>query len=47
MTGPVFGVPADRTAGQLKVMVALVQGSPMAVAAAVTAWAVILQEGAA
>jgi hypothetical protein len=47
VTGLVVGVTGDRLAVRLKVIVALVQASAVTVGAAVTAWAVILQERAA
>jgi hypothetical protein len=46
VTGPVCGVAGDRLAVPLKVRIPLVPASPMTVGAAVTAWAVILKEGA-
>jgi hypothetical protein len=46
MTRAVFDMAGDRLAVQLKVSVALVLVCPVAVGAAGTAWAVILEEGA-
>jgi hypothetical protein len=47
VTCPVIGVAGDRMAVQVKGVGALAQAAPVTLGAAVTAWAVTLEAGAA